>query len=74
MMYYTILVRDPDAGGLNFWVNSATNPPGQPGLYYVTPRPGATYAMKLAIIGQAVPPNPLMLGFLGSPEFQGLIQ
>ena len=74
MMYYTILVRDPDAGGLNFWVNSATNWPGQQGLFYVTPQPGPTYAMKLAIIGQAVPPNPNMLGFLGSPEFQGLIQ
>ena len=74
MLYFTILVRDPDTGGLTFWVNVATTAPGQQGLYYVTPQPGATYAMKLAIIGQAVPPNPSLLGFLGSPEFQNRIR
>ena len=75
MLYYTILVRDPDAAGFQFWVQDATNPPGQPGIYYVIPGivPPAAYTLRLGIIGQAVP-NPNLLGFLGSPEFQALIQ
>ena len=74
MLYYTILVRDPDPAGFNFWLSGATNPPGQQGIYYVSPSSSSVYAWKLSIIGQAVPPNPALLGFLGSPEFQGLIQ
>lgn len=72
-LYYTILVRDPDAGGFNFWLGQLTNSPGQPGIYASSLTTSA-YAAKLAVIGQAVPPNPSLLGFLGSPEFQGLIQ
>ncbi|MDR3699624.1 MAG: DUF4214 domain-containing protein [Candidatus Sulfopaludibacter sp.] len=72
--YYTILVRDYDAGGFNFWLSVATNPPGLGGIYYVFNQPADAYALKLGMIGQAVPPNPAELGFLGSPEFQALIQ
>ncbi|MDR3699623.1 MAG: SBBP repeat-containing protein [Candidatus Sulfopaludibacter sp.] len=74
MLYYTILVRDYDPAGFTFWLATATNPPGMGGIYYVFNDPAAAYAAKLGIIGQAVPPNPSALGFLGSPEFQGLIQ
>ncbi len=74
MLYYTILVRDYDQSGFTFWLSAATNPPGMGGIYYVFNDPAAAYAAKLGIIGTAVPPNPSALGFLGSPEFQGLIQ
>ena len=74
MLYYTILVRDYDQGGFAFWLAAATNPPGIGGIYYVFNNPPAAYAAKLGILGTAVPPNPSALGFLGSPEFQGLIQ
>jgi hypothetical protein len=74
MLYYTILVRGFDDAGYNFWLGVVSNPPGQGGIFYVFNQPAGAYAVKLAVIGQAVPPNPSLLGFLGSPEFQGLIQ
>ena len=72
LLYYTILTRDPDTSGFNFWLAEANHPPGGPGIYYVSS--GSSYAAKLEILGVAVPPNPNDIGFLGSPEFQALFQ
>lgn len=74
MLYYTILVRDFDMAGFDFWLGVVNTPPGQGGIYYLFNQPAAPYALKLEVIGQAVPPNPNLLGFLGGPEFQRLIQ
>jgi len=74
MLYYTILERDPDTGGFQFWLNQIPVSAGTPGVYYVYLSPPADYSVKLSIIGQAAPPNPAFLGFLGSPEFQALIE
>jgi hypothetical protein len=65
MLYYAILGRDPDAGGLAFWLGIAKS--GGPGLLFQGP---AGYAARLQILGPGTP-NP---GLIGSPEFQGLYQ
>ncbi len=64
MLYFVILDRDPDPGGLAFWVNAANS--GGAGLLFQGP---AGYAIRLQILGPA--PGQ---GFAGSPEFQGLFQ
>ena len=63
MLYYAILGRDPDAGGLAYWTGIANS--GGPGLLF---QGSAGYATRLQILGPGTPNQ----GFIGSPEFQGL--
>ncbi|HTX38780.1 MAG TPA: DUF4214 domain-containing protein, partial [Bryobacteraceae bacterium] len=64
MLYFVILDRDPDPGGLAFWLNAANT--GGAGLLFQGP---AGYPTRLQILGPA--PGQ---GFTGSAEFQGLFQ
>jgi hypothetical protein len=63
LLYYLILRRDPDGGGLAFWINVANS--GGPGLLF---QGAAGYATRIEIVGTGTPNE----GFVGSPEFQGL--
>ncbi len=63
MLYFVILGRDPDSGGLAFWLGVANS--GGPGLLFQGP---AGYATRIQILGPGTPNQ----GFIGSPEFQGL--
>jgi hypothetical protein len=63
LLYYAILSRDPDPAGLKFWIGQADA--AGPGLYFNGPA-----SARLAIIGPGQP----NVGFVGSPEFQGLFQ
>ncbi len=65
LIYYVTLNRDPDTGGLQFWINQANTTYG-PGIFYGT-SPAAIQA-RVNIIGPGTP----LQGFAGSPEFQGL--
>lgn len=64
MLYFVILNRDPDPGGLTFWVGVANS--GGAGLLF---QGAAGYPTRLQILGPA-PPE----GFIGSQEFQSLFQ
>jgi len=68
MMYYTILSRDPDAAGFNFWLDVANS--GGPGVYF------NSQATRQLIEGAPTPSCacPLQGGFLGSVEFSSLFQ
>ena len=63
MLFFVILSRDPDPGGLAFWVGIAND--GGPGVLF---QGSAGYAARIAILGQGTPNE----GFIGSVEFQGL--
>ena len=64
MLYFVILNRDPDAGGLQFWTNVANN--GGAGVLF---QGAAGDPARLQILG----PGPGS-GFIGSTEFQSLFQ
>jgi hypothetical protein len=65
LLYFTILNRNPDAGGLLTWLNVADG--GGAGILFQ----GATsYPTRIQILGNGLPNE----GFVGSPEFQGLYQ
>ena len=63
MLYYVILGRVPDPGGLGFWFGIANS--GGPGLLF---QGNAGYATRIQIMG----PGTAGQGFIGSNEFQGL--
>jgi len=63
MLYYVILSRDPDPGGLSFWEGVANS--GGPGILF---QGSAGYGTRIQILGPGTPNQ----GFIGSPEFQGL--
>ena len=65
MLYYTILNRDFDVPGYNFWLGIANS--GGPGLLF---QGNAGYPTRIQILGPGTPGQ----GFAGSPEFQGLYQ
>ncbi len=62
LLYYTILLRDPDAAGLNFWLGIA-NQGGAGILFQGAPALSARLLIEGVSAGE---------GFAGSPEFQGL--
>jgi hypothetical protein len=65
MLYFVILDRDPDAGGLAYWLGVANN--GGAGLLFQ----GETgYPTRIQILGTGVGNQ----GFTGSQEFQSLYQ
>ena len=63
MLYYLILTRDVDQGGLNFWVGIANT--GGPGILF---QGSSAYLTRIQILGPGTPDQ----GFIGSAEFQGL--
>jgi hypothetical protein len=63
MLYYVILGRDPDAGGLSFWTGVANS--GGPGVLF---QGTAGFSARMSMLGLGTPNE----GFIGSPEFQGL--
>ncbi|HTX34752.1 MAG TPA: DUF4214 domain-containing protein [Bryobacteraceae bacterium] len=65
MLYFTILGRDPDSGGLQFWLGVANS--GGAGILF---QGAATYPTRIQIEGTGVPSQ----GFIGSPEFQSKFQ
>jgi hypothetical protein len=69
-LYYVILSRDPDVGGLNFWLNIA-NSIGN-GVYYAGQAPLAARINNIIGTGSTSPGS--FLGYAGSPEFQFLFQ
>jgi len=68
MLYYTILDRDLDGAGYNFWVGVANS--GGPGVQFQGGAGGSGYPTRIQILGPGTPNQ----GFIGSPEFQGLYQ
>ncbi|HLJ44536.1 MAG TPA: DUF4214 domain-containing protein [Bryobacteraceae bacterium] len=62
MLYFLILGRDIDSGGLNFWTGVANS--GGPGIYF------NSLSERIEILGIGQPGE----GFIGSQEFQGLFQ
>ena len=66
MLYFTLLERNPDLGGLNFWLGIANN--GGGGLLFQS-GPQAINA-RVAISGTVTPNQ----GLIGSPEFQNRFQ
>ena len=65
MLYYTMLGRDPDSSGDQFWLGVANG--GGPGILFQGP---AGFATRIQILG----PGTAGQGFAGSTEFQGLYQ
>ncbi len=65
MLYFVILSRDPDVGGLAFWIGVAGT--GGAGLLFQGP---AGLPTRFQILGAGLP----LQGFLGSVEFEGLYQ
>ena len=63
MLYYVILGRNPDAGGLSFWTGQANA--GGPGILF---QGTAGFSARMSMLGLGTPNE----GFIGSPEFQGL--
>ena len=63
MLYFVILNRDPDQGGLSFWLGIANG--GGPGVLFQGP---AGFNTRIQLLGAGTPNE----GFIGSPEFQGL--
>lgn len=59
MLYYSILARDPDAGGFNFWLGIANG--GGSGIYFQT-----TNTTRVLVEGPGTP----NVGLVGSTEFQ----
>jgi hypothetical protein len=64
-LYFTILAREPDAGGLEYWLGIANS--GGAGVLFQGPAGSPT---RIQIEGNGLPNN----GFIGSGEFQGLYQ
>ena len=64
-LYYTILNRDYDLPGYNFWL--AVAGAGGSGIWFQGP---AGYPTRTQIVGPGTPGQ----GFIGSPEFQSLYQ
>ena len=62
MLYFTILDRDPDQGGLAFWEGIANG--GGAGILF---QGSAGLAARIGILGTGVPGE----GFTGSVEFEG---
>lgn len=62
MLYFTILDRDPDQGGLAYWENVAAS--GGPGILF---QGAAGLATRITILGTGIPGE----GFVGSTEFAG---
>lgn len=62
MLYLVILGRDPDPGGLQYWLGVANT--GGPGILFQGP---SGYRTRLQILGPGTPGQ----GFIGSPEFSG---
>jgi len=60
MLYYVILGRAPDLGGLEFWLGVANS--GGPGILF---QGRAGFPTRIQILGNGVP----LQGFIGSPEF-----
>ena len=60
MLYYVILDRNPDAGGLQFWLGVANG--GGPGILF---QGSAGYPTRIQILG----PGTQGQGFIGSTEF-----
>jgi len=67
LLYYVILGRDPDLGGLMSWLGVA-NGSGSGILFQ--PQNSAAGAVRMQILGPGVPGQ----GFAGSPEFQSIFQ
>ncbi|MGO9259959.1 MAG: hypothetical protein ACLQU1_27150 [Bryobacteraceae bacterium] len=65
MLYFVILARDPDPGGLQFWIGIANG--GGAGLLF---QGQAGYPTRFQILGTGIP----LQGFLGSVEFEDLYQ
>jgi hypothetical protein len=63
MLYFVILGRDPDPGGLSFWLGLAKG--GGPGVLF---QGAAGFNTRIQILGVGTPNE----GFIGSAEFQGL--
>lgn len=63
MLYFVILSRDPDPGGISFWLGVANG--GGPGVLF---QGSAGFNTRIQILGAGTPNE----GFIGSPEFQGL--
>jgi hypothetical protein len=75
MQYFTILNRDPDQGGLQFWLNVANGVttvggPPNPADAGILFQGSAGFAVRIQILGTGLPNQ----GFAGSPEFQALYQ
>jgi hypothetical protein len=64
LLYFTIVGRDPDPSGFNFWIGVANS--GGAGILF---QGAATARVRLQMTG----PGPGQ-GFTGSPEFQALYQ
>ncbi len=67
LLYFTILGRDPDPGGFQFWLNVANS--GGPGVYFIPPA-GTPPLIRSVIEGTGAPNQ----GFVGSAEFLGLFK
>ena len=65
LLYFTILGRDPDAGGLQFWFGIANT--GGAGIQF---QGSLEQPVRIQILG----PGTQGQGFVGSPEFQALFQ
>ena len=65
MLYFLVLQRDPDPGGLAFWLGIANG--GGSGIYF---NGSSTTATRVLMLGPGDPG----VGFIGSPEFQGRFQ
>jgi hypothetical protein len=65
LVYFVTVSRDPDTGGLQFWINQAGTLYG-PGIFYGSST--AAQTARIAILGPGTPNQ----GFVGSPEFQNL--
>jgi hypothetical protein len=65
LLYFTILGRDPDAGGLQFWFGIANG--GGAGIQF---QGNTEQPVRLQILG----PGTQGQGFVGSAEFQALFQ
>ena len=63
MLYFVILNRDPDPGGLSFWLGIANG--GGPGVLF---QGAAGFNTRIQLLGAGTPNE----GLVGSPEFQGL--
>ena len=62
-LYFVILNRDPDQGGLSFWLGIANG--GGPGVLF---QGAAGFNTRIQLLGAGTP----NAGLVGSPEFQGL--
>jgi hypothetical protein len=65
MLYFVILDRDPDSGGLQFWLGVANS--GGPGILF---QGAAGFSTRIQILGPGTPNQ----GMTGSPEFLSKFQ